>query len=134
MKKIFLIFLLLLLSNGVYNNANSIIYIAKLPPIEPFKRLSLAVGIVESSCNNLAYNTDENAYGYFQIRPIRLKDYNQRTNNNYKMEDLYDYNISLKIFLFYCDIVGPDFETISRSWNGTGYMTKLYWQKVKHYL
>jgi hypothetical protein len=134
MKKILLMLLLLLLSNGVYNSTINVIYIAKLAPIEPFKQLSLAIGMVESSCNTLAYNPIENAVGYYQIRPIRLKDYNNRTGNHYKMKDLYDYNVSKKIFLYYCDLIGPDIETISKRWNGTGPLTISYWNKVRKYL
>lgn len=134
MKKIMLAIVLLLLSQGVYNSVNDVIYIAKSEPIKPFKQLIYAIGMVEGNCDTLAYNPLEEATGYFQIRPIRLNDYNKRTGSNYKMKDLYDYYISEEIFLYYCDLVGPNLETISKKWNGLGYMTVIYWNKVKEYL
>src|SRR5450759_1219566 len=63
-------------------------------PVEPYKQLIRAIGIVETSRDTLAYNPIEKAAGYFQIRPIRLKDYNKRTGSNYTMKDLFNYDIS----------------------------------------
>ena len=77
----------------------------------------------------------EQATGAFQIRPIRLLDYNQRTGDSYKIEDCYNYDISKKIFLYYAMQIGfPKYETIARSWNGSGSTTLEYWEKVKSYL
>lgn len=104
-------------------------------PIEPYKRLIYAIGMVETRCNNLTYNPIEEAVGYFQIRPIRLKDYNKRTGNNYTMNDLFNHKISEKIFLFYAEQIGPyDFEKIARNWNGSGSRTIHYWNRIKKYL
>lgn len=101
-------------------------------PVEPFTRLINAIGKVETNHDTLAYNPVEKAVGYFQIRPIRLKDYNIKTGNLYKMKDLYDYRISEKIFLFYATNIGPyDFEKIAKNWNGSGRMTIHYWNEVK---
>jgi hypothetical protein len=105
------------------------------PPIEPYKQLVLAIGIIETKCNTTAYNSVEEAAGYFQIRPIRLLDYNNRTGSNYTMNDLFNYEISEKIFLFYADQIGPyDFELIARKWNGNGRLTFNYWKRIKEYL
>jgi hypothetical protein len=105
------------------------------PPVEPYKQLIFAIGFVETMNNNLAYNPIEQATGIFQIRPIRLEDYNIRTGKNYKMEDLYDYEISEKIFLYFADQIGPyDLEQIARKWNGSGNMTTFYWNRIKEYL
>ena len=83
----------------------------------------------------MAYNPLEEATGIFQIRPIRLKDYNIRTGSNYQMKDLYDYKISEQIFLYFADQVGPyDLEQIARRWNGSGHMTTYYWNRIKEYL
>jgi hypothetical protein len=104
-------------------------------PVEPYKRLIHAIGIVETKCDTLAYNPIEEAVGYFQIRPIRLKDYNKRTGSNYKMRDLYNYKISEKIFLYYANQIGPyDLGKIARNWNGSGLRTIHYWNKVKKYI
>ncbi len=134
MKKIMFAIGLLLLSNGVYNSTNDVIYIAKLEPIRPYKQLIYAVGKVECDLDTLAYNRLEKATGYFQIRPIRLNDYNKRTGKKYKIKDLYDYNISEEIFLYYANSIGYDYEKIAKSWNGSGPKTIIYWKKIKQYL
>lgn len=104
-------------------------------PIEPYKRLIRVIGIVETGNDTLAFNPIEKAAGYFQIRPIRLEDYNKRTGSNYKMKDLFNYDISEKIFLYYADKIGPyDFEKIARKWNGSGHLTIAYWKRIKQYL
>ena len=77
----------------------------------------------------------EKAAGYFQIRPIRLADYNRRTGSKYKMKDMFSYEISEKIFLYFADQIGPyDFERIAKNWNGSGRMTINYWKRIKQYL
>jgi hypothetical protein len=109
--------------------------IYEFPPVEPYKNLIFAIGMVETKGDTLAYNPYEEASGIFQIRPIRLKDYNQRTGNNYKSEDLFNYEISKRIFLYYADMVGPyKFEQIARRWNGSGLLTTSYWYRIRQYL
>jgi hypothetical protein len=111
------------------------IIIAVSEPINPYKRLIYAIGMVETKLDTLAYNPVEQAVGYFQIRPVRLEDYNRRTGKNYKLKDMYNYSISEKIFLYYAHQLGPNnFEKISRRWNGSGPKTYLYWNRVKKYL
>jgi hypothetical protein len=85
--------------------------------------------------DTLAYNPLEEATGIFQIRPIRLQDYNNRTGSKYKMSDLFDYEVSEKIFLYFADQIGPyDMEQIARRWNGSGHMTTFYWNRIKEFL
>jgi len=133
-----IIFLLLLFLTVPFRasspSANSFTLFAP-SPVEPYKQLLHAIGLVETMNNTLAYNPLEEATGIFQIRPIRLKEYNNRTGNNYKMKDLYDYEISERIFLYFADQVGPyDLERIARRWNGSGHMTTFYWNRIKEYL
>jgi hypothetical protein len=91
--------------------------------------------MVETQYDTLAYNPLEEAVGYFQIRPIRLEDYNSRTGSTYTRQDLFNYNISEKIFLYYATGIGPyDFERIAKTWNGSGKSTILYWDQVKKFL
>jgi hypothetical protein len=105
------------------------------PPVEPYKQLIYAIGFVETMNDNLAYNPIEQAAGIFQIRPIRLQDYNRRTGSEYIMKDLFDYEISERIFLYYADLTGPyNLEQIARKWNGSGHMTTYYWNRIKEYL
>lgn len=103
--------------------------------VEPYKRLIYAIGKVETNFDTLKYNPIEQAAGYFQIRPIRLEDYNNRTGSNYKMADLFDYEISEKIFLYYASQIGPyDLEKIAKNWNGSGHRTYHYWERIRLFL
>jgi hypothetical protein len=104
-------------------------------PVEPFRNLVYAVGMVETQLDTLAFNPLEEAVGYFQIRPIRLMDYNIRTGSKYTMNDLFNYRISEKIFLYYASAIGPyNLERIAKDWNGSGESTILYWARVQKYL
>jgi hypothetical protein len=115
--------------------STELLTITRSNPIEPYKRLIQAIGMVETKWDTLAYNPVEQAAGVFQIRPIRLKDYNKRTGSRYKMKDIYNYEVSEKIFLYYASKAGPnDFERIARDWNGSGIRTYYYWAQVKKHL
>ncbi len=111
-----------------------LVTILKDPPLQrSFDDLIEAIYYVESRFNPHAYNDKEKAYGGLQIRKIRLDDYNKKTGKNYKIEDLYNFEISKEIFLYYANKL-KDYETISKKWNGSGYLTEIYWEKVKTYL
>ena len=134
-KKIVSVTLLFLFSLRVFAPGSFSFIIIAARPAEPFQRLINAIGMVETKNDTLAYNPDEQAVGYFQIRPIRLVDYNARTGNDYSSCDLFNYEISEKIFLYYASHIGPyDFECIARSWNGSGKSTIEYWKQVKKFL
>lgn len=110
----------------------NVIYIWSAKPINGYDRLIEALVQVESAGDTLAYNLSEEATGAFQIRPIRLLDYYQRTGISYNLEDCYNYDISKEVFLYYARLTGHrDYETIARNWNGSGDMTLDYWKKVK---
>jgi len=134
-KKVILVSVLLLLNLKAQAPDRASVIIPVSHPVKPYDRLIYAIGMVETKCDTLAYNPVEQAVGYFQIRPIRLEDYNKRTGSNYRMKDMYNYKISEKIFLYYATKIGPyDFERISRNWNGSGRKTYYYWNRVKKYL
>ncbi len=102
------------------------------PPLNPYIPLIRAVGKVETNNDTLAFNKEEQATGYFQIRPIRLKEYNRLTGSSYSLNDMFNYKISEEIFLYFADQIGPyDFEQIARKWNGSGKMTTTYWNRIK---
>jgi hypothetical protein len=104
-------------------------------PVQPYERLIRAVVHVESLGDTMAYNIEEEAAGAFQIRPIRLQDYNLRTKKDYKLKDRYNYKISKEIFLYYAKQIGfSDYETIAKNWNGSGKETLKYWEKIKSHL
>ena len=134
-KVVFLTLLLLSFTFRVSAPSWKSMTIFEFLPIEPYKQLILAIGIVETKSDTLAYNPLEAAAGYFQIRPIRLLDYNKRTGSNYTTNDLFNYEVSEKIFLYFADQIGPyDFEQIARRWNGSGHLTIDYWNRIKQYL
>ncbi len=112
-----------------------LVTIFEFAPIEPYKQIAFAVGMVETKGDTLAYNPIEKAAGIFQIRPIRLIDFNKRTGSSYSRKDLFNYDISEKIFLYYADQVGPyNLELIARRWNGSGHLTTNYWSRIKQFL
>lgn len=134
LKRVLIIFFLLL-SASVSAPDYKTVFIQVPEPIDPYGRLIKAIVQVESLGDPLAINVIEEAIGAFQIRPIRLLDYNQRTGSKYKSEDCYNFEISKEIFLYYAKRTGfPDYESIARNWNGSGKATLDYWKRVKSYL
>jgi len=110
-------------------------YIVVGEPINIYKELINAIVMVESLGDTLAVNLAEEAYGAFQIRPIRLLDYYRRTGKNYKTEDCFNFEVSKEIFLYYAENMGyRDYQSIARNWNGSGKMTLDYWKKIRKYL
>jgi len=119
----------------LYAPSSESLVIISSSPVEPFRKLIHAIGMVETRLDTLAYNVEEEATGFFQIRPVRVNDYNIRTGSNFSLKDMYNYQIAEKIFLYYASIIGPsDFERIAKSWNGSGPLTITYWARVKEYL
>jgi hypothetical protein len=109
-----------------------LLIIVKSDPLDIYDSLIRAVVKVESEGDTLALNLKEEAYGAFQIRPIRLLDYYQRTGKKYILIDCFKFKVSKEIFLYYAnESEYGDFETIARSWNGSGNMTIAYWEKVQ---
>lgn len=105
------------------------------PPVRPFASLMYAVGMVETMGNTLAFNELENAAGIFQIRQVRIDEYNRLTGNRYTLPDMFDYETSARVFLYFASQVGPyNLEKIARSWNGSGPRTDFYWKRIKEYL
>lgn len=126
---------LLIFSGRLFAPSSVFLVIEHRSPVNPYKQLINAIGKVETNYDTLAYNPVEQAAGFFQIRPIRLEDYNRRTGSSYRMEDLFNYKISEKIFLYYAARTDPhDLEKIARSWNGSGAKTIEYWKKVREHL
>ncbi len=108
------------------------IFIYRPVPVDAYERLINAVIQVECGGNFMAFNLKEKAAGPFQIRPVRLRDYNLRTGNNRTLEECYNLEVSKEIFLYYARRTGyPHYELIARNWNGSGNMTLQYWKKVK---
>lgn len=102
------------------------------PQFRIYYPLIKAVVYVESRGNDSAYNPKENAIGAFQIREIRINHYNRLTGKNYTHDEMYEYDKALEVFLYFAD--GKSFEKAAKSWNGSGKLTIIYWEKVKHQL
>jgi hypothetical protein len=135
LRKLIIVSTLLLSSLRLMAPSTELLTITRPDPIEPYTGLIHAIGMVETKGDTLAYNPVEQAVGVFQIRPVRLKDYNKRTGGRYIMKDLYNYKISEKIFLYYASKASPnDFERIARNWNGSGIKTYYYWAQVQKQL
>ena len=101
--------------------------------IEPYERIIKAIVTVESGGNTFAYNPKEGATGAFQIRQIRLDEYNRLSGEKLKLSDCYDYEVSKRIFLFYSmQFRYDDYRAIARDWNKS--KTDKYWNKVKKHL
>jgi hypothetical protein len=125
-----MMFLLLSTARAIAPNVK-ILPVVEAQRVDIYEKLMKAILEVESAGDTLAYNPVEQAYGPFQIRPIRLTDYNRRTGKSYLMRDCYTMKVSREVFRYYAIRIGSDYETIARKWNGSGVMTNDYWHKVK---
>lgn len=97
-----------------------------------YELLADAIFQYESSCDSMALNRKEQAFGGFQIRQCKLTDYNNLTGSNYTLKDCYNLQLSRKIFLFFAK--GKSLEMAAKRWNGSGPMTITYWNNVQKIL
>jgi hypothetical protein len=135
MKKMVVIICFFLFSLNLFAPVSGGLIVEVAEPVNPFGKIINAIGMVETKLDTLAYNPEEQAVGFFQIRPIRLIDYNRRTGNRYSRKDLFDYHVSEKIFLYYASQIGPyNPEKIAKNWNGSGLKTRIYWSRVRKLL
>jgi len=104
-----------------------------------------AIMFVESSYNDSAYNSYEDAVGCLQIRKTMVDDVNrilrrQKSDVRFTYDDRWLRNRSIKMFDIYCKHYGlTTAEQIARCWNGgprgmQNEMTANYWKKVKNQL
>ena len=104
-----------------------------------------AIMFVESSYNDSAYNSYEDAVGCLQIRKTMVDDVNrilrrQKSDVRFTYDDRWLRNRSIKMFDIYCKYYGlTTAEEIARCWNGgprgmQNEMTANYWKKVKNQL
>jgi hypothetical protein len=135
LRKLIFTAMFLLLGLRVVAPENNSLTIFKSPVIKPFSVLMYATAMVETMGNTLAYNELENAVGIFQIRQVRIDEYNRRTGSKYILTDMFDPANSEKVFLYFASQAGPyNLEKISKAWNGSGPLTDLYWKRIKEYL
>jgi len=104
-----------------------------------------AIMFVESSYNDSAYNSYEDAVGCLQIRKCMVDDVNrilrrQKSELRFSYDDRWLRDKSIKMFDIYCKNYGlTTAEQIARCWNGgprgmQNEMTAGYWKKVKNQL
>jgi len=102
-----------------------------------------AIMYVESSYNDSAYNSREDAVGCLQIRRTMVDDVNrilrrQKSDVRFTYDDRWLRNKSIKMFDIYCHYYGLiTAEEIARCWNGgprgmQNEMTANYWKKVRN--
>lgn len=101
---------------------------------------------VESSDNDSAYNSVEDAVGCLQIRPIMVREVNRILKNKgeeqrFKLKDRWNRDKSLEMFTVWKNHHHPNSsdEMIARNWNGgaNGHKkksTEKYWEKVRRCL
>ena len=97
---------------------------------------------VESSNNDSAYNSYEDAVGCLQIRKTMVNDVNrilrrQKSDLRFSYGDRWFRHKSIKMFSIYCEHYGlTTAEEIARCWNGgpqgmNNPLTAKYWKKVQ---
>lgn len=101
---------------------------------DSYNPLMEAIGWFETQNIDSAYNPKEEAYGRFQIRRSskRVEHYNLKTGKNYTYEDMFDFQKSREVFLYYA--VGKTYEQAAKDWNGSGIMTIIYWMNINNIL
>ena len=134
MKKLLIIIVIL---SAYQLNCNTMVInsfvVLNAESINPYMNIWDAISMAESHKNCKAYNSRERATGIVQIRPIRLKDYNQRTNSHYKLSDCFNIEVSKKIFMYYAEKFKPhEYNKIATDWNKC--KNNSYWNIVKKHL
>ena len=115
------------------------------PPARELIDIINAISQVESSGDDSAYNSSEDAVGYLQIRQCMVNDVNRILKRNgskerYAYEDRWLRYKSIQMFNIYCQHYKlSTAEEIARCWNGgprgmTNEMTVCYWEKVSNKL
>lgn len=132
MKKLLILILLLLPAKLLAPTDNRILLFSPILR-HPYATIIQTVGYVESNQDNDAINKKEGAIGYYQIRAIRLKDFNQRTGLHFTMKDMHDFDKASVVFMYYASDFAPDdYEGIAREWNKS--RTGKYIDKIKKFL
>ena len=132
LKTMLFIILLLVTLRAMAPEARKI-FIEKEKALHKLENLWRAVCTIESGNNRYAYFMEADgwpAVGIAQIREVRLRDYNSKTNHRYQMKDLYDPAVSKEIFIYYFS-QHNDMDLAIRRWQGSGPMTFDYLKRVK---
>lgn len=120
MKKLIIIILLGILSIPAQNGGHNIDYVSLY---ERYRRESILVAIIaiESRGDIFISNSQENAVGLLQIRPIMVKDVNRILGRKkYNLNDRFNKIKSIEMFNIYQDYYNPGLnpEKAAKIWNG----------------
>jgi hypothetical protein len=131
-----------------YCPSNSVMYLPKSLPITKvleaksnYDPLIDAIFTFESSRNTNAHNDISGATGGLQITQILLDEYNSLNGKNYKLEEMYNFDKSKEVFLYYTNhdhwgnrVKPKSWEQMSKEWWGTDRLTEAYWGYIKEAL
>jgi hypothetical protein len=133
MRRLIFVFIFIIICKNLTAPSLNVFYLLLPPEINYYEKLIKAIVAIESSGDTWALNVNEQACGPFQIRPIRINHYNRLTGSNYKTWNCFDYELSRKIFLYFCK--GRSYEKIARAWcsgeAGTKKASEKYWKRVR---
>jgi len=108
----------------------NVLYIERLPQINPYERIYEATGYVESRFDDNAIgdkHLKQHSYGRVQVRQTRLNDYARQTGKKYNVTFMFVEEYSREVFFWYASQYDyRDIEAISRAWNAGP-----NWKKVK---
>jgi hypothetical protein len=125
-----LIALFLCVSATLYAPSDKSLVLIASEPCNPYESILTAIAEIESNNNPMAYNPIEMAPGKFQIRPIRLLDYNNRSGEHLTLNDCFDAEVSRRVILFYISKYHPDDVLgMARCWNGKS-LNNEYYHKI----
>src|SRR5665648_776086 len=133
MKKMKLLLILSLICAGLKAPDYKELVIVRGETVNKYERLIKAIVKVESNNGKYLYNEKEGAVGWFQIRECRLNDFNKNAGKNYTHDEMYHYEKSKEVFLYFTR--NRDYETISRAWcsgeAGTKKASEGYWELIQ---
>ena len=109
---------------------NNCFFILKASPICPYEDIWKAICIVETNADSTRYNPLEDAVGIAQIRDIKLREFNEGTGKNYRLEQMYSIEKSREVFMYHTTLFQSEVDIIKR-WNGSGPKTDEYYKKVQ---
>jgi len=129
MKKLIFAIILCFIWTNIPSPGHAKIYISQPKFESPYEAIWEAICQYESRNDPMAYNPKEDAVGIAQIRPIRIKDYNERTGKNYKLVEMYDVEKSKEVFMHYATHLHHR-NKIIRKWNGSGPQSYKYLAEI----
>ena len=136
MKMLAILSILMLFTLSLKAPSDSRAVIIQPEAIQPYEAIWNAVCKVESNNDPFVIGDKhlrQYSYGVAQIRQIRLDDYYDRTGIQYTPKEMFDPVKSKEVFMYFM-MQYNDTDLAVRRWNGAGYRTYAYLNKVKKHL